>query len=280
MLPVKRKCFFNALFLFAGVMNNGVTANGQTVTVMTYNIRHASPPSYPNKIDVDTVAGVIKKHQPDIVALQEVDVYTGRSGKELHEAQAIAEKAGLHASFGKTINFSGGAYGIAVLSKYPIDSSKTMALPSANDKTERRALQLTYLRLPGDTKLVFACTHLDAESSDESRLLQMATIDSVLVAIPYPVLLAGDFNAEPESQVIKKLDKHFQRSCMQDCGHSFSSDHPEKTIDYIAGRKSDGFILGRHQVLPEAYPSDHLAVMAEVIYPSSTNKSKKRKDKR
>jgi len=277
MLQVKCKNFSNVLFLIACFVAHSGTTQAQTIKIMTYNIRHASPPSHPNTIDVDTVAGVIKKYQPDIVALQEVDVYTGRSGKQLHEAQAIAEKAGMQASFGKAIDFSGGAYGIAVLSKYPIDSSKTIALPSANAGAERRALQIAYLHLPNGKKLVFACTHLDAETSDDSRLLQIKTIDSVLATIPFPVLLAGDLNAEPASPVIEKLDQHFQRSCVKDCGFSFSNEHPEKTIDYIAGRKSDGFVLSAHRVLPDAYPSDHLSVMAEAKYPSKKNKSSKRK---
>jgi len=277
MFKEKQKWFLNALFLVGCFLIHDLTTQGQTIKIMTYNIRHASPPSHPNKIDVDTIAGVIKKYQPDIVALQEVDVYTGRSGKQLHEAQAIAERAGMQASFGKAIDFSGGAYGIAVLSKYPIDSAKTIALPSANVGAERRALLITYLHLPNGKKGVFACTHLDSETSDDSRLLQINTIDSVLALIPYPVLFAGDLNAEPESPVIKKLDEHFQRSCVKDCGFSFSNEHPEKTIDYIAGRKLDGFIFSNHRVLPDAYPSDHLPVMAAAKYPSKKSKSSKRK---
>ncbi len=123
MLPIKRNHLLNACLLLGAVMMLTATSKGQTIKIMTYNIRHASPPSHPDKIDVDTVAGVIKKYQPDIVALQEVDVNTGRSGKQLHEAQVIAEKTGLQASFGKAIDFSGGAYGIAILTKYPIDST-------------------------------------------------------------------------------------------------------------------------------------------------------------
>lgn len=277
MLRVKRKYFLSAFFLFMAVMVVALAAQGQTIRVITYNIRHASPPSHPDRIDVDTVAGVIKKYQPDIVALQEVDVYTGRSGKQLDEAAAIAEKAGMWPTFGKAIDFSGGAYGIAIVSKYPIDSAKTIALPSANQSAEKRALQIAYLQLSNGQKLVFACTHLDAETGDESRLLQMATIDSILAEIPYPVLLAGDLNAEPESPVIQKLDHHFQRSCIRNCGFSFSNEHPKKTIDYIAGRKADGFVFGHHRVLPDAFPSDHLAVMAEAKYPPLKNKAPKPK---
>ncbi len=255
-------------------LNNTVLAQKQTLRIMTYNIRHASPPSAPTKIDVDTVAGVIKKYQPDFVALQEVDVHTGRSGKTLHEAQDIAEKTGMHYSFGKAIDFSGGAYGIAVLSRFPIDSSKTIALPSANQQAERRALQVAYTKLPNGSTLVFASTHLDAETGDDSRLLQMVAIHSALVAIPYPVLLAGDLNAEPGGAVIRMLDENFQRSCVQDCGFSFSNEHPEKTIDYIVARKKDAVTFSNHRVLPESYPSDHLPVIADVSLAFKKKKSK------
>ena len=59
-----------------------VIGHGDTLSILTYNIHHANPPSKPGLIDVDAIAAVIVKLRPDVVALQEVDVYTNRSGKK------------------------------------------------------------------------------------------------------------------------------------------------------------------------------------------------------
>ena len=64
--------------------------SGGGVTIMTYNIHHANPPSKPNFIDLDAIAAVINKEKPGIVMLQEVDVNTGRS--KINEASLLAEK--------------------------------------------------------------------------------------------------------------------------------------------------------------------------------------------
>ncbi|MFN2440183.1 MAG: hypothetical protein ABR503_13355 [Chitinophagaceae bacterium] len=49
--------------------------------ILSYNIHHANPLSRPGIIDLQAIAQVIKQQTPDLVALQEVDVYTNRSGK-------------------------------------------------------------------------------------------------------------------------------------------------------------------------------------------------------
>ncbi|SMO72195.1 endonuclease/exonuclease/phosphatase family protein [Solitalea koreensis] len=232
--------------------------------VMTYNIRHASPPTHPEAIDVDTIAALINKYKPDVVALQEVDVNTRRSGKMMNEAKELGEKTKMYYYFGKAIDFDGGGYGIAILSKFPFDSVKTYNLPSANNHAERRALALGYLRIDEHKKMLFACTHLDAEKDHASRMLQIKTIDSLISHSPFPLVLAGDLNSETGSPVIQVLDQNFQRSCLNDCGYTIPSDKPTETIDFIAYRKSDSCHVISHRVLQEPYPSDHLPVMAEL----------------
>jgi endonuclease/exonuclease/phosphatase family metal-dependent hydrolase len=231
--------------------------------IMSYNIRHASPPSRPNQIDVDTVAGVIRKYQPDLVALQEVDVFTKRSGKTLDEANEIGKKAGMNAYFAKAINYSEGEYGVAILSRYPMDSFAVYALPSANEKSERRTLAVGFFHIKKKS-FCFACTHLDAEGSNASRMMQIKFIDSVLGLLRVPVVLAGDLNSEEGSAVIQYLDKNFLRTCIKSCGLTFPSDAPVKTIDYISVHKSSSCQVVQHSVLPESFPSDHLSILADV----------------
>jgi endonuclease/exonuclease/phosphatase family metal-dependent hydrolase len=231
--------------------------------IISYNIRHASPPSHPDQINVDTVAGVIRKYKPDLVALQEVDVHTKRSGKDLDEAKEIAKRTGMKAYFAKAINYSEGAYGVTILSKYPMDSFSVYALPSANEKAERRALAVGFFHIKKQY-FIFACTHLDAEADDASRIMQIKFIDSVLGLQRVPVVLAGDFNSEVGSPVIQYLDQNFLRTCLKGCDFTFPSDKPVKTIDYIALHKSNSWQVVQHRVLPESFPSDHLSILADV----------------
>src|SRR5690606_6371938 len=104
-----------------------------TLKVMTYNIHIANPPSRgPGFVDINAIANVIKKEKPDLVALQEVDRFTERSGKDLDQAKAIAEQTGMHYFFAKALNRSGGEYGVAILSQEPILSSQLHSLPGAD----------------------------------------------------------------------------------------------------------------------------------------------------
>ena len=75
-------------------------ASGKTVLrVLCYNIHHANPPSQPDSIDIGAIATVIRNQQPDLVALQELDVYTTRSGKTLHQAEELGRLTGMNAFF-------------------------------------------------------------------------------------------------------------------------------------------------------------------------------------
>lgn len=73
-----------------------------TINVMTYNIHHCNPPSEPDRMDVGAIARIIREQDPDLVALQEVDVKTSRSGKELDQAKRLAELTNMHYYFKKS----------------------------------------------------------------------------------------------------------------------------------------------------------------------------------
>src|SRR5690606_31245260 len=102
--------------------NNGDEEDGNALTFMTYNIHIANTPSEPaSVVDIAAIAKVINEVKPDFVALQEVDRFTDRSGKDLDQAAALAELTGMHHQFFKAIDRSNGEYGVAILSKYPIE---------------------------------------------------------------------------------------------------------------------------------------------------------------
>ena len=106
-------------------IENKVFENGPTVTVATYNMGAA------RVSDIDTIATAIGALDADIIALDEVDNKTKRSG-QVDQAKYIAEKLDLHYVFGRAIDFEGGQYGLAILSRHPISASEVVPLPSGD----------------------------------------------------------------------------------------------------------------------------------------------------
>ncbi len=263
-----RSLIIPALLLAACSTNRTATGTGampaDTIKVLSYNIHHANPPSRKDFIDLDAIAKVIKQQQPDFVALQEVDVHTGRSGAGVHEAEALAAATGMHAFFAKAIPYDGGEYGIAVLSREPITEGHAYALPSTpGPRSEPRALCTVTVKRKG-RKIMMASTHLDVMKADTNRLLQVRAITGILSKAGMPVILAGDFNAKPGSPAIQLLDSAFTRTC-DNCPFTIPVEHPNRTIDLVAFRPAGAFQVLDHQAIPERYASDHLPVIATLV---------------
>ena len=237
-------------------------AGGHTLKVMTYNTHHCSPPGKSAVIDVDAIASVIKKENPDIVAVQEIDVNTKRDG-HLNEATEIASKAGYKSYyFAKTIDFEGGEYGILILSKYPLSNTVTYKLPT-NEAIggEHRVLATATVQLPNKEIIQFGCTHLDAYHV-ENRLLQIKEISRITAGVKVPFIIAGDFNAEEGSDVINILDQNFTRTCTH-CAPTIHEDGAgDVAIDFIAYKPSGNFIVQSHYVLQDIHASDHYPVVS------------------
>lgn len=125
-----------SLMIISGFISKPKADNKQnTVTsknslrVMTYNVRHCNPPSKKGVIEVESIARVINEANPDLVALQEIDRFTKRSGLELDQAKELGKLTGMHSYFVKAIDWDGGEYGIAILSKFKILDSVNIQLP-------------------------------------------------------------------------------------------------------------------------------------------------------
>ena len=231
--------------------------------MMSYNVHHCNPPSKPGLIDVDAIVNVIKAQQPDVVALQEIDVHTKRSGAS-NQAEEIGRKLGMNHYFGKAIDYEGGEYGVAILSRYPMSEAVVNRLPSkAETKGEPRVLATAKIMLPDGTAIRFGSTHLDAQKDPTNRKLQMEEIVKIASSEKLPFVLAGDFNCTPASEELQLLDRHFTRTC-QSCEPTIPVNNPTRAIDFIAYAPVGKFRVLSHQVLPERYASDHLPVVAVI----------------
>lgn len=242
------------------------SAESQTVpvtaiSVLSYNIHHANPPSRPGIIDLEAIANVIRQQQPDLVALQEVDVFTSRSGASINQASALGRLTGMYYYFAKAIDYGGGDYGVAILSKYPIENPQHYPLPTVEGTGgEHRILATVSIKLPDNKKVLFSCTHLDAQSSDTNRVEQIKSIKQILQKQEGPVIIAGDFNAIPGSRIIQLMDNFLQRACITQCDFTVPEIKPTKEIDFIAYSPFAAFDVVEYKVINETYASDHRPV--------------------
>ncbi|TZF86550.1 endonuclease (plasmid) [Pedobacter sp. BS3] len=228
---------------------------------MTYNVHHCNPPAKADVIDVAAIARVINTEDPDFVALQEIDVNTTRSGTNLNEAQELARLTGRQYFFAKALDYGGGEYGVAILSKYLIQESGQQLLPmKAGVPYEQRTVAWITVQLQNGKKLIFAATHFD---SQEHRLLQAEKICEIFKDKPYPVILGGDFNDGPGSEAINYLDKYFSRTCPKTCYNTAPATFPTKAIDLIFFKPANALEVIKNNTVLEKNASDHLPLVAQ-----------------
>lgn len=233
--------------------------------VMTYNIHHGNPPAKEGVIDLQAIADVIKSQSPDLVALQELDVLTQRAG-QVDQVKKLAELTGMQAFFSKGIDFEGGEYGIAILSRFKINRTERFPLPFQEGlKAEQRSLAVINVTLSNGTSIDFACTHLDLKN--EHRMLQVAEINKILGERKGDVILAGDLNLTADTPAMGILEMRFSRSCTNNCDPTIPEVNPTKEIDFILLKKGSLLKVSGHQVLQNIIASDHLPVVATYLLP-------------
>ncbi|GGG14535.1 endonuclease/exonuclease/phosphatase family protein [Pontibacter amylolyticus] len=239
---------------------------------MSYNIRHANPPSKKDVVELESIANVIRKESVDLVALQEVDVGIARSGNA-NQAEALAQLLGMHFYFAKAIDFGGGEYGVAILSRYPLTDTRKVPLPEeAEPNAEDRVLALATVQLPGGQRVRFGSTHLDVLSG-ANRLQQVQTINAIAGSEQLPFILGGDLNDLPDSPAMAALDQAFQRTCQINCEPTFPQDRPDRIIDYIVFSRAFNLKVLSQYVVPESYASDHRPVVAVLeLLPGTVNR--------
>lgn len=240
-------------------------AAARRLKVMTYNIRIASPPSKGwGYTDLPAIATVINRVQADLVALQEVDAFTDRSGKNSHQARELGRLTRMEFHFAKAIDRSNGDYGVAVLSRYPIEKAESFSLGtvSGHPEAETRAAAVVTVRTPVG-RVVFVSAHLD-HLSDMDRAYQIARLNRILDRYrKWPVILGADLNAVPTNAVIAKLK--LVKPCT-DCPLTFPAEQPDRTLDYLMMNKRGikAFERVSYGAVVERYASDHLPLVMEL----------------
>ncbi|MBB4036795.1 endonuclease/exonuclease/phosphatase family metal-dependent hydrolase [Dysgonomonas hofstadii] len=256
MMYKKYNLWIGFLILFFISTGYATAQEKTTLKIMCYNLRFGELAS------LEELAEFIKKENPDIVALQEVDVNTMRTraphqnGKNF--ISELAFRTGMLSLYGKTIPYAGGYYGIGILSKYPFASSKRILLPMPEGAKEQRAVLISEVELPEKQTITFACTHLDYTTS-EVRQAQVKFINNILLQSESPAILCGDFNAKPDSKEINIDMNDWLQAASSD--YTIPAKAPKSKIDYIFCYPKNIWTI-EDAYTPKVQLSDHLPVIS------------------
>lgn len=169
------KTFLSLLFLCLLTLD----VNGQsTLRLMSYNIRHGA--GLDGRLDFERIAEVIKREHPDVVALQEVDSVTRRTGgRDL--LGELGASTGMQHLYAPAIAFEGGKYGIGLLCRKKPLAMRKISLPG---REEPRMLLIAEFE-----DYVFCCTHFSL--TEEDQMSSVEKIGKLLENEKKPVFLEG-----------------------------------------------------------------------------------------
>lgn len=236
----------------------------ETLRLMSYNIRHGE--GMDGRLDLARVARVITAERPDIIGLQEIDSGTGRVGG-LCVPDELARLTGLQATYCKSIDFDGGAYGNLILSREKPMSVRRYALPG----DEPRSLVVCEF-----SNCFFGTTHL-CVANPTNRTAAVKILGEVVagLSVRKPVFLSGDWNSLPESETLTQI-RGFMTVLSGSSGATYHGDLTcapaemssarDHCIDYIAVDRghADRFAVRSARIVPERTASDHAPIFVEV----------------
>jgi endonuclease/exonuclease/phosphatase family metal-dependent hydrolase len=136
--------------------------------------------------DMRRIIGLIRRHDPDILAVQEVES-RGRGAE--HCGFSLLRALSSHTTHAETIQAQDGAYGHMLLSRWPILHSATHDL-SHRKREPRVAIEAT-LATPGG-RLHVVSTHLGLRLGE--RRQQAQRLAAVIRRLQGPLVVMGDFN--------------------------------------------------------------------------------------
>ena len=251
--------------------------------VATFNILHGRSPS-DDRVDLDRFAAAVHSLDADVLALQEVDRNQSRSaGADLTAlaSEAIGARehrfvAALSGSPGATWMAADGdeqpdaaAYGIALLSRYPVRSWQVIRLAPAPVKVpmffpgsrlpemvrdEPRVAVAATVDAPGGP-LTVVSTHLTFIGWWNRR--QLRRLRESLASCVRPLVVMGDLNMGVErAEQLSGLESLLTAD-------TFPADAPREQLDHVLA--SDGLasrvVGGRAHALPL---SDHCALSVDL----------------
>lgn len=232
-----------------------------TIRIMAYNIFHGETTL--GAIDMDLFGQIIKSENPDLVSLQEVDKGVTRSGG-IDQTAELSTRTGLAGYFAKARDFQGGDYGVAILSKLPVEEFRNV--PAYKTGTHGTTYAYAKIKLDDDTYIWFNSSHLSTDLAERTIHVQELVNYYNVVLKSEPLIISGDLNAQLPDSELQPLQQYFAESDVNLLNTFSTRTGMRSKIDFIMYPKTvDWKVLSFKRVCrPDA--SDHCAIVADLEY--------------
>lgn len=248
---------------------------GCRLRVMTYNTHHCI--GIDGKCRPQRIADVISIAAADIIALQEMDVNRRRSGEQ-DQTALIAGQLGMNHCFFPVWSSETEQYGLSIVSRFPMSVVRQELLTDSDHRSKRETRGAMWVSIETDAGPVHLVnTHLGLTKGERSKQVDELLSERWLSDLPTrePIIIAGDLNAGPKSQAMKRLTK------LLHCAQTLAENHqPQKTFASVFPLRRIDHILVSHHLRVDgvtvlkthttAVASDHLPVCAELVLLADT----------
>ncbi|MEV0177402.1 endonuclease/exonuclease/phosphatase family protein [Streptomyces sp. NPDC050803] len=236
------------------------------------------------------ILAVLRDLRPDVVGLQEV---WSADGENL--AEWLAGALGMHCAWAaspapqrwrRRIGDPTVDIGNAVLSRWPVAEQDVLRLPAPEELDDGRLALYTRLAAPGHPVAFFTAHLTSAPNASDVRGEQLAALTEFVAAhraeTPYPPVVTGDFNAEPDSPELRLFTGSFADAWTHadptapSATWDWNPDLPYRPAAQEPGARIDYVLLGApghvrtvrragDRPVDGVWPSDHAAVVADLV---------------
>ena len=250
---MKRVFTLSILILFISLCTGSISAG--TTKLLSYNIKGHSMTSS----RLADIATIINTQNPDIVALQEVEYYTNRTGantprpinNNINMLNELAYLTGMHGMFYVTLEKCyGGKFGNAILSKHSFDETRRIMLPCAAG-TEQRNAAIADIKLPDGTEFSIVDTHIDMSKLDNG-MSQIKEVNRI-PQLGKHYIVAGDMNRRVGTAEINELSSVWTLALSRE-------------FDHIGYYPANGWVVKETKVFSDNQLSDHYPIMVTLEF--------------
>ncbi len=243
----------------------GPSAEPAALRIMTYNVHGCM--GRDGKVSPDRIAKIIARHDPDIIALQELS-----TDEHVHQAAVIAQKLAMSFHFHPSVSVKKGQRGNAVLSKYPMRLVRNGGLPELPHMPflEPRAALWVEVDVNG-LKVQFFNTHLSLSPAEGFLQVKALCGPDWMGGSEYrgPVVLCGDLNALSGSKICGQIGRMLKNTHSDLNGQrplrTLPSYFPIGLVDHIfTGPEIRTTRIEVPMTGLEKISSDHLPLIADI----------------